>query len=201
MLLGCSTIKAPSIFGSITGRYRVIGSTDHIFRSSTLFTSTDTLMFLSLSISWTVLSRSILSMPTTSACRFASANGFGVGSLYGAVAKPLIAIARWNKPSDSGLIMCIWTETPPAEAPIIVIELGSPPNALILRLIHFNANVWSFNPKLPGLAASPVDRKPTIKNFHWKKKIPSKNVDQSLDVYQVHRVDMSLEPWSLVVCP
>lgn len=167
IVCGCSIMNAPSAFGSITGRYNVIGSTDQIFKSSIELTRTDTSISRSLSINSVVVRRSMLSIPTTSAWRFANANGFGVGSLYGAVAKPLITMPRWKRPSDNGLIMCMWTDAAPADAPIIVIESGSPPNALIFFLIHFNASAWSFNPKLPGLAASPVDKKPELE-WKWK---------------------------------
>lgn len=79
-------------------------------------------------------------MPSASACLFANAYGLRVGSLNGQLANPLIVIARLNKPFDNGLIICICTADPPADAPNIVIEFGSPPKSSIFSLIHFNAN-------------------------------------------------------------
>lgn len=108
-------MNAPGASFSITGRYVVRGSTDQNFNSSELSTSSEAFTARSLSTNSNVVRLSMFSMFTNSAWRLANANGFFVGSLYGAVAKPLMHIARLNRPSTmemetiefSRFVLCI----------------------------------------------------------------------------------------------
>lgn len=99
--VGCRVMNAPGSSFSITGRYVVNGSTDQNFNSFELSTSSEALTLRNRSTNSVVVKLSIFGISTNSAWRFAKANGFFVGSLYGAVARPLMHIARLNRPETN----------------------------------------------------------------------------------------------------
>lgn len=60
--------------------------------------------------------------------------------------EPLCVIAPLNRPVASGETISARTDMAPADWPAMVTRPGSPPNAEILSLIHFNAATWSSIP-------------------------------------------------------
>ena len=61
-------------------------------------------------------------------------------------AAPLWPIARWNRPRDTGEIMCTLTLKAPADWPKMVTHFGSPPKAAMLLRTQANAPIWSIRP-------------------------------------------------------
>src|ERR1700722_7980493 len=58
-------------------------------------------------------------------------------------------IALLKRPREPGATRCAHTDQPPADSPPIVMALGSPPKAAMLRLIQPSAACWSSKPKSP----------------------------------------------------
>ena len=68
-----------------------------------------------------------------------------------------------NSPALSLRDMCAEMDMAPADWPMSVSRLASPPNAAMLARTHAMASVWSRSPKLPltgDVASSPRYRKP-----------------------------------------
>jgi len=59
---------------------------------------------------------------------------------------PLSPMARWYRPCASGEAISRLTDMDPADCPQMVTRSGSPPNAVMFRLIQARAAIWSSNP-------------------------------------------------------
>lgn len=59
-------------------------------------------------------------------------------------------------------------EAAPALWPKIVTLSGSPPKNRMFSFTHCRARIWSFDPTLPGITSSPVDKYPeNVSNIYY----------------------------------
>ena len=71
----------------------------------------------------------------------------GTGDLLlGPNEPPLCEIAPWKSPFARGDAQSMLTAMPPADSPKIVTRFGSPPNAAMLRWIHWRPATMSSRP-------------------------------------------------------